>query len=415
MKLNSNDWFYLESYVICEVMAENLVVINTNDEKYYIFQLEGLLNEFILELLKNSYCIKLKERYSSEENVLEFIQKSRKNYFGDIIDGTTVKVKPFIPFPIANYQKDENKVIGLNPIHGEDLIPKLRELTIYVNSECDRNCKLCNSYYKQTLFCTKVFDKELQYSQIMNLCSQFSENTVIAQINVSGANILRYEKLSELCELLKLKCSYLNLQLYYQNIEITNIDEIESLKKADNVDILINFPFRENDIQKLRLALDKYDIAYSFKIAIESEKQFFTIDKYLSDYPIDDYEIIPIFNGTNISFFEKHVFITENDLKTLKVSQNRYFLNKTFNINNYGKISLASDGTFYANINLKSLGHLNRNSIHEILYSEVYHGESWNLTRSSLPCKECVYQFICPPISNYEHVLGRNNLCHISG
>ncbi len=27
------------------------------------------------------------------------------------------------------------------------------------------------------------------------------------------------------------------------------------------------------------------------------------------------------------------------------------------------------------------------------------------------PCKDCVFNSLCPPISNYEHVMGKHDLC----
>ncbi len=414
MKINNNDWFYLEPYVLCEVKGESLVLINTYDEKYFIFKLLGLLNNFILELLNNNYCIKLKKEYLFDSSVLKFIVKSRENYLSDIIEHSDILIKPFIPYPIANYQKDEGRVIGLNPIHGEDVISKLKELTLYVNSECNKNCKLCNSYYKQTSFCTKSFNKELPFNKIQGLFSQFSEYNRIGQVNISGADIFKYEHLSDVCNILKSKDLHINLQHYYLNIDVENVSNMEILKKADNIDILINLPLNSEHLQNVCLTLDKNNITYSFIIVVENEKQFLKIDEYLSENSVENYEIIPIYNGRNLGFFKKHVFIHFNDLRSLKISKNRYFLNKFFNTNNYGKITLTSDGCFYANVNHKTLGHIDSASIHEILYTELYHGESWNLIRNSSPCDKCVYQFICPPISNYEQIIGKNNLCHIS-
>lgn len=38
----------------------------------------------------------------------------------------------------------------------------------------------------------------------------------------------------------------------------------------------------------------------------------------------------------------------------------------------------------------------------------------WFRVRNQVqPCRTCVYEVLCPPLSNYEYALHRNNLCHI--
>jgi len=38
----------------------------------------------------------------------------------------------------------------------------------------------------------------------------------------------------------------------------------------------------------------------------------------------------------------------------------------------------------------------------------------WFLIRSQVePCKKCIYNFLCPPVSNYEFVMNSNNLCNV--
>ncbi len=55
---------------------------------------------------------------------------------------------------------------------------------------------------------------------------------------------------------------------------------------------------------------------------------------------------------------------------------------------------------------------LNKNSLYNIFYKEMNCGKSWLRARkNAIPCKNCVYNSICPPVSNYEYVIGRNNLC----
>ena len=72
-----------------------------------------------------------------------------------------------------------------------------------------------------------------------------------------------------------------------------------------------------------------------------------------------------------------------------------------------------SNGDAYANPNHPVLGNIYTDSINEIVYNEVELGKSWFRIRDQEPCNECVFQWLCPPPSNYEIEIGRPNLCHV--
>ncbi len=80
----------------------------------------------------------------------------------------------------------------------------------------------------------------------------------------------------------------------------------------------------------------------------------------------------------------------------------------------FGKLTVLADGRVYADLNAPSLGKLGRDSIYDILFKEMSGGSSWRrLRKNVMPCKGCHYEKLCPPLSNYQKVMGKNNLCHI--
>ena len=84
------------------------------------------------------------------------------------------------------------------------------------------------------------------------------------------------------------------------------------------------------------------------------------------------------------------------------------------NKNNFGKLVVFSDGEVHANVNKKSLGNINDIDFHDLIFSELSGDESWKSVRMNAPtCKDCMYNCLCPPISNYEYTIGKNNLCNI--
>jgi pseudo-rSAM protein len=90
-----------------------------------------------------------------------------------------------------------------------------------------------------------------------------------------------------------------------------------------------------------------------------------------------------------------------------------FFTRQAMNIYDFGKINILPNGDAYANLNHPTLGNIYTESIYEIVHKEVEEGTSWFRIRNQVPCNGCVYQWLCPPPSNYEIAIGRPNLCHV--
>ncbi len=83
-------------------------------------------------------------------------------------------------------------------------------------------------------------------------------------------------------------------------------------------------------------------------------------------------------------------------------------------VNDYGKLTIMADGKIYANLNDPVLGNASKNSLEEVVLKEIKQGKSWKRLRTRvMPCRHCVFQHVCPPISNYELVLKKYNLCKV--
>lgn len=90
--------------------------------------------------------------------------------------------------------------------------------------------------------------------------------------------------------------------------------------------------------------------------------------------------------------------------------------NKEINAVDFGRIVIFNDGQYCTNNLLPSLGNVKNDDIRQMLINCISSENStWFLTRNNLPkCKDCIYNQLCPPVSNYEHVIEKFNLCNIS-
>ena len=82
------------------------------------------------------------------------------------------------------------------------------------------------------------------------------------------------------------------------------------------------------------------------------------------------------------------------------------------NIQDFGRLTVMTDGKVYANPNHSAIGHIGETP-HALVYREITEGNSWLRIRDQKPCCDCIYQWLCPSPSHYEDVIGKPNLCHI--
>ena len=81
----------------------------------------------------------------------------------------------------------------------------------------------------------------------------------------------------------------------------------------------------------------------------------------------------------------------------------------------FGALTFLPNGNCYTNINSKPIGNIYKKSIYKLIhYCLIQRDKDWLLTRNKVePCKNCLFNALCPPISNYERVIKQYNLCTI--
>jgi pseudo-rSAM protein len=122
----------------------------------------------------------------------------------------------------------------------------------------------------------------------------------------------------------------------------------------------------------------------------------------------------PVFTGNNLDFFRENVFVSLEEILASKPSQQQVFSRMTINENDFGKLWVLPEGEVHANLNDPPLGLVKNEYLHQLVLRELDSKSSWGRTRTILaPCKGCVYQFLCPPVSSYEIFMNRYNFCDV--
>jgi len=330
-----------------------------------------------------------------------FVNRVIDLQMADIISADT-NDKPASLLPVFNLKRNNTCSQSTN------LIYYLTSLTLYINTDCSQKCKFCDLYCKQTTCCAnKLSEGEMSLDFLKDIMRQTSASP-LAKINIVGGNILEHKQFSSFVEVLKKANTSVHYWLNYKNIESANDDNL--LKQMQHQNILVDFPIDEAKLEKVIKKSNQKAIYY---FLVDEESQYQQVGAIADRFNNINYKTIPIYNNYNIDFFKKKVFLSKEDIFSAPISRNKISCNQSFNSNYYGSLYIFPDGTAKANPNAEKLGNLNANSIAELLRLEMERNTSWIKLRNNEPCNKCLYQYLCPPPSNYEIIIGKSNLCSL--
>jgi pseudo-rSAM protein len=405
-------WLAIEPYVFIFKGKEEYILYNTFSHKSLTVSIQNIEVIDLLDTLlniDNMYTTHIIQERLLKLEIFNFIFKLRKGFFGDIYPTSLIEQKPISIPPVLSVKNSiENITKDEELDKKETYLNFLHELTIYLNGECDKQCKYCNAYHKQFLFCTQTntyFSKEEIDLLLLNI-----GETNISKINLVGGNILKYNNLHYL--LSQIKLYNIGLYIYYKNVDFNIIKEISLY---DNLFIYLLISITEIDNNELYELISQFvqinNLCFNFIITSEKDKNM--IDTLVEHFSMQSYNILPFYDGNNIDFFKQMVFLSKEEILKTSLKIEDIFIRQSLNIYDYGKFIVNSDKNIYANLNFPSIGTTTIKMI-DLVKKEVIQSSPWFRTRNTLDiCKDCAYCFLCPSPSNYEMVIGKPNLCHV--
>lgn len=300
---------------------------------------------------------------------------------GDIIDIALSKGKPVQLLPFFNFP-DKHKIYkkhNFSPL--KNILENLSEISIHVDV-------------------TTNVTKLISFVQSIPGSPTF---------NIVG-NIEEVAKYTELLSYLDQHPSPKNMLCFYKNI----IDVQSDFKNNFSYKISVSFPIDMHQWSHSRQILLNQSLPVEYVFDVSSDEDCLQAEQIINQFKIEFHRFNPIYTGNNIGFFNKNIFLTKEDILSTSMTIKDFFSRQAMNIYDYGKIIIIPNGDAYANLNHPVLGNIYTDSIYEIVHKEVEEGMSWFRIRNQVPCNDCVYQWLCPPPSNYEIVIGRPNLCHVN-
>jgi pseudo-rSAM protein len=406
---DKNYWLYIAPHVYCRIEDTQVFLYNTQSGVY----MENTSKEIIalIQLLhdkKNLGAIYFEGKKLAKEPYQSFLVEFCKKNMGNLADVEQVNEKPIQLMPILNVQRDVEKLQkDRERSTGENILQYLLELNIYVNDTCEKQCPLCDTYFRQSMCCTKYGRQSHGISKqtLQKILTQI-QYAPVGKLNILGGNLLQCAFYEELDTLLQTFEEHVHLWMHY-----ANASNAEKLHSGFKYDIPVTFPVHEETFSACHNRL--HNVAANYHFFIIGEEEYTQVEQLLKKYTIKEYTITPVYTNDNIGFFEAQVYLTKDDIFLKPLSFREIFAHQKLNTHLFGSLTVLANGDVYANVNSEKLGNVDTDLILDLINKEMSDNTAWRRIRDKAPCVNCSCQYLCPSPSNYETAIGKANLCHV--
>lgn len=417
---NGKICLYIEPYVHVNIKNNDILLYNTLDGGLLVYENRPAIAALLGQMMspQNLNAIIEKKDVLEEENLHEFLETARNMQLLNWYDYSKKKSshkKPVSIPAILNFHRDREKMV-LDPERdpGMDIMKYLHKLNIYINCYQGEpyNTSLFREGYKQFLFPYSSNEySELKLAGIQQLLEQVKDPE-ICRITVLGGNIFQYEELEGLMIFLAKLPLKKELGVFYKDIAIDRLEQIDRETLTDiSFRIFVEPQMEKNQLINCIELMKRFNISSTFQFTIQSEEDANDLDEVIDIIGQNQFFVKPFFDGSNYSFFKENIFIEKADLSDPVVSKKEIYARSVMNPVVFGRINVLSSGDIHSNLNEAPIGTIDQGVKH-ILLKELSEGKGWfRLRRSLVPCNSCIYHQICPPTSNYEYALSRNDLC----
>jgi len=415
-------WFIMDNYVHISLKGDSILLYNPLNGK--ILEYAGSACQPIFKLARrlqsprNLLVVRLTAEDLSNKIIAGFVNDVRMNFMGSVIDTTKVKEKPVQLMPMLKVHKDAEELKkSAHQSVGAEMMKYPVEISLYINGTCSQDCSICSSAFKQTLCCTQGINtkKELEFNFIYDIFEQL-KSAALDRVNFLGGDIFKYSQWQQFTAFLNSKSRDFETRLYVHYLNLLG-QEGKLAQFTDgsvSLKVLVTLPLDKSKWMEIMQSPPTDLKEAEFLFLVENESQLLEVEEIITGLQLRNYSFYPFYNGGNEDFFNRNVFFDKEDLQESKPGTSEILARQKINPFHFGRLTILNNGSIHANINAPSLGDIKKNSLYTAVYKEMLQGRSWRRTRKKVkPCKQCTYNALCPPLSNYEYALKKNNLCHI--
>lgn len=400
-------WFYLEPYCFIFKTENEYVVYNTLNSSYLRVPEAPLISDImsILDDASNGYCIVLDETQVAEPSFVKFVKQVKDTFSGGLVNANSENSKPFIFKPVlflnTNIRKAKEKDFSFL---GERILENLNEVSMYLPNACKENCEGCTSYYKQMLHCTCFSAENMSIANYLSLILDLNSSGV-KKVNILGGDLLNNEYFLDLLPTLN-GCNFKRVYHLY----INNLEETYKELLNDDIELVVSIHsgFDKELVETWMNSFSSYNVLWKFVIL--SEVDILKMES-LNVPSFVRMEVKPFYTGKNLSFFKENIFCSLEDIISEPISRKTIFRRQTLNEYFFGKLVFLPSGNVYANLNCRMIGKYPQSSLKKLVFEELTNSTAWFLLRDKQPCDKCLNKYLCPSVSDYELVIGKDNLC----
>ena len=398
-------WSYFDNYVYVNYVAPNKVLLyNTLNHDMLTYQNDGIY-AFVKELTSIENNNIMEVECEADPDVYGFIVEARNQYMGDLLPVPEHGKKPIVFQSAPMILREGHSYY----YQGDSILHNITEMTFYINETCPFDCRLCDRYYKQAVCCHKGGgDKELPCKTIISCLNSLQEASLF-KVNITGGNILAYGNLDKLVE----KLNGLSFKKVYMinTKHITDIEKIYPILQdsRNTIELLCTDRQELENGRVIYTRLNSENVQINF--FVQSADDLNWIETFCKGQE-QNINLTPFYNGDNYEFFQENIFVSKEEIKQVpyKSIKRNSILNNCF----FGSLVCMPNGDIHSNLNDSSLGNIEKQSVASMVFKELEKGGSWlRIRKNAKPCNECLYASMCPPLSNYEQAMGKNNLCTI--
>lgn len=400
-------WFYLSPKVY--VTSKEDIFLYHTESGARLEVTEGHLKDLLQAVYepKNLGVVEFPQELWKQEGAHALIEQMLSLHMAGLIPIDREQGKPINLLPILNLQKDVDKAMSIGELSlvVDDLLSYLSRLMLCLGG----GGRLCLSYL------SRVWREQeahwMSPSLLYSLLEQ-ARYSRMKQVGLYADSLFLHPQIKEILDLLE---SYeYDYQLWMSaNHYLQNQEEIKMYLRSMKCICHLSLLASATELEDLARMCEVDVQLFSWHFLIEDESQYARVEQFTERWGIVQSELVPIYTGDNLPFFEEYVYLSEDDIFSKPIEMRRIFCNQKLNSNDFGALTVLPTGECRVSMNTPALGNLLQSSLLEILYKELTTNTAWRKTRNSGKCQKCFFQYLCPPPSSYEQVIGREDLCRL--
>lgn len=384
-RMNKHHILYVDGHVYISHKPNNILLYNFIESRGQTFYVKDDLTNQIFSILsrpENANRTVLPEDYKKSEDLCNIIQFLHNNFWGDVIILPENQEPPACFMPICNLEGVKSHTLN-----------DLQSITIALNGTSSL-FEIPIQNQLPLMYCSPRNDF-INYDTLISFLGDVPNDV---GIRIIGGDLSSYPFLKEVLTYLQSRFQNIAIFSYYKFYD----EYLYSLNVNKNIIIRGDEFYNTGKYVKS----DKINLHF----IVDSRAAYRNILNHFPEATLGLNKYVwPINLTTNSQKIRLLISFDKKTLTKSRIQLHNYFLNKILNRHFYGQLYIAPSGNVHTNYNFKPIGTIH-DSIMDCL-NRIDENDSWFHIRNFKPCSECVFQWLCPPPTNYEISMGIKSLC----